>query len=151
MSTVNTVRPLTAPIVPNCPEWRALPRTQCQHPLSCFSGGASQMDLRFVLSPDHIWSPDLVSRSHPVPSPAAPGWTWHWLIPSLVSRPCYKHLTLLAMLTCCKAEPWLVRALPMWQLPLTPDSSSSGVQPHWHCSLTNTTKVYGNCSKIHFR
>lgn len=50
MSTVNTVRPLTAPIAPNCPEWRALPRTQCQHPLSCFSGGASQMDLRFVLS-----------------------------------------------------------------------------------------------------
>lgn len=48
----------------------------------------------------------------------------------------------------CKSAPWLVRALPVLESPLAPGSSFLGEQPHCHCSLTNRTRVYRNCSEI---
>lgn len=147
MSTVNTVRMLSALIV-LCPDQPHL-GPPLQLPLPWVSDRASQMDLRFTLSPclqsclqSHLLSHLLLPLDGP-----GPGSSPLWCLGLLTDAATSPWLCWPCLWAACESASWLVRALPVLKSPLAAGSSSFGEQPHWHCSLTNRTEVYWNCSK----
>lgn len=99
MSTVNTVSMLSA-VGLNCPDQ--------PHPGCPPTSPAPVLWQGFPDGPQvHVvtLSPTVSLALSPVSSCAAPGWTWPWFMPSLVSgaadRCCYQPLALPAPLTCC--------------------------------------------------
>lgn len=156
MSTVNTVRSLTAPVVPNCPGRWVLPRTQPQPPLSCFSGGASQMDLRFVLSSClqliscSISSCPWMDLALVHPLACVQSWWWTLLqAPGSVGRAyMLQGCTLVGEGTACVAvtpSSWLIllwRAAPLTLLPDKQDKSLWKLQQDtFQITIKKTSKL----------